>query len=111
MSESSTTTPAALRVVPSVANLSASWINLALDAERLDDELSACGAETLFDRLCDQVGRPIDSELPEADAADVYNIKRKGWKSKINSHLYFCYFQQFSWPSEFGLVKSGVLSG
>lgn len=75
---SSTTTPAALTVVPSTANVSTSWINLALNADRLDEELSTKGAEVLFDRLCDQVGRKIDPELPEGDRKDVFAIKRKG---------------------------------
>jgi hypothetical protein len=75
---SGTTIPAALTVVPSVAIMNASWINLALNADRLEEELAANSADILFDRLCAQVGKPIDPDVQEEDKKDVYNLKRKG---------------------------------
>ena len=55
MSASSGSTPAALTITTSVANLNSSWLILALNAERLDEELAQKGAEPLFIRLCDQI--------------------------------------------------------
>ena len=69
--------PAALTVTTSLAGLTSSWLNLALNADRLDEELSSKSAESLFIRLCEQISRIPDPELPKEDLPDIQIHKRK----------------------------------
>ena len=69
--------PAALTVTTSLAGLTSSWLNLALNADRLDEELSSKSAESLFIRLCEQISRQPDPELPKEDLPDIMIHKRK----------------------------------
>ena len=76
--------PAALTVTTSLAGLTSSWLNLALNADRLDEELASKSAESLFIRLCEQISRVPDPELPKEDLFDIQIHKRKetGFKNR-----------------------------
>ena len=78
--------PAALTVTTSLAGLTSSWLNLALNADRLDEELSSKSAESLFIRLCEQISRIPDPELPKEDLPDIQIHKRKERFSHTGVH-------------------------
>ena len=78
--------PAALTVTTSLAGLTSSWLNLALNADRLDEELSSKSAESLFIRLCEQISRIPDPELPKEDLPDIQIHKRKERFSHVGLH-------------------------